>query len=65
MKINKTMKIGKLVNTYPESIGVLMDFGMGCVGCPSAQAETIEEACFVHGFKVEDLLAKLNEVAGE
>lgn len=65
MKINKDMKIGQLVNTYPESIQVLMTFGMGCVGCPSAQAETIEEACFVHGFKVEDLIAKLEETVGQ
>jgi hybrid cluster-associated redox disulfide protein len=65
MKIEKEMKIGQLVNTYPESIDVLMSFGMGCVGCPSAQAETIEEACFVHGFKVEDLLKTLNEKVGD
>lgn len=62
--IQKDMKIGQLVNQYPNSIQVLMSFGMGCVGCPSAQAETIEEACFVHGFEVEDLLNKLNEMAG-
>lgn len=65
MKINKDMKIGQLVNTYPESIQVLMTFGMGCVGCPSAQAETIEEACFVHGFKVEELIDKLEETVGK
>lgn len=65
MKIEKEMKIGQLVNKHPESIEVLMSFGMGCVGCPSAQAETIEEACFVHGFKVEDLLKALNEKVGE
>ena len=65
MKIEKEMKIGQLVNKHPESIEVLMSFGMGCVGCPSAQAETIEEACFVHGFKVEDLLSALNEKVGE
>ncbi|MBN2793896.1 MAG: DUF1858 domain-containing protein [Clostridia bacterium] len=65
MKINKDLKIGQLVNGYPESIQVLMSFGMGCVGCPSAQAETLEEACFVHGFKVDELLAALEEKVGK
>ena len=34
---------------------------MGCVGCPSAQAETIEEAAYVHGIKLEELLEALNK----
>ena len=38
-----------------------MNFGMGCLGCPSAQVETIEQACEVHGLKLEDVLAALNE----
>lgn len=61
MKITKDMLIGDLVRNYPESIGVLMDHGMGCVGCPSAQAETIENASEVHGMDVEDLLQALND----
>lgn len=61
MKISKEMTIGELVRNYPDSVEVLMGFGMGCVGCPSAQSETIEEACGVHGFKVEELLNALNE----
>jgi hybrid cluster-associated redox disulfide protein len=61
MKISKDTTIGEIVRTYPNSVKVLFGFGLGCVGCPSAQAETIEEACQVHGIKVEEMLAKLNE----
>lgn len=61
MKINKDMTIGEIVRKYPEAIETLMSFGMGCVGWPSAQAETLEEATMVHGFSVDDLLEKLNE----
>jgi len=60
MKITKDMTIGEVVRQYPESVAVLMSFGMGCVGCPSAQAETLEEAAMVHGLNLEDLMAKLN-----
>jgi len=61
MKILKEMTIGEVVRNHPECIKVLSDFGMGCVGCPSAQAETIEEACKVHGMDVEQLIKALNE----
>jgi hybrid cluster-associated redox disulfide protein len=60
MKITKDMTIGEVVRQFPDSVAVLMSFGMGCVGCPSAQAETIEEAAMVHGLNLEELMAKLN-----
>lgn len=60
MKINKDMTIGEIVRQYPETVEVLMSFGMGCVGCPSAQAETLEEAAMVHGMNIDELIEALN-----
>ncbi|MBU3091128.1 DUF1858 domain-containing protein [Clostridium sp. CM028] len=60
MKITKDMTIGEVVRQNPESVEVLMSFGMGCVGCPSAQAETLEEAAMVHGLNLEELMTALN-----
>lgn len=60
MKIEKTTKIGELLEVAPEKADILLEAGMHCLGCPSAQAETLEEACMVHGIDVEELLAKLN-----
>jgi len=60
MKITKDMTIGEVVRQKPESVQVLMSFGMGCVGCPSAQAETIAEAATVHGLNLEELMTALN-----
>ena len=59
--ITKDMTIGEIVKNYPEKIEVLASAGMGCVGCPSAQMETVEEAASVHGLDIEELLAKLNK----
>lgn len=59
--ITKEMTIGSVVRSNPGSVTVLSSFGMGCVGCPSAQAETIEEACLVHGLNVDKLINALNE----
>lgn len=61
MKITKDMTIGDVVRTYPETAEILMEYGMGCVYCPSAQGESIEQAAMVHGINVDELLAALNK----
>ncbi|MFY9176400.1 MAG: DUF1858 domain-containing protein [Caldicoprobacterales bacterium] len=61
MKIKKEMTIGELLRTYPQVIEALLEFNMGCIGCPSAQSETLEEAAMVHGINVDKLLERLNE----
>ena len=59
--ITKDMTIGEILRMKPEAAEALMGMGMGCLGCPSAQVETLEEACKVHGHDVEDILAQLNK----
>ena len=59
--ITKDMTIGEVIKINESKAEVLMSFGMGCVGCPSAQAETIEEPAYVHGIKLEELLEALNK----
>lgn len=59
--ITKEMTIGEIVRVGEDKVRTLMMFGMGCVGCPSAQAETLEEAAMVHGINVEELIKALNE----
>ena len=41
MKVTKDMTIGEILRANPKATQVLMGFGMGCVGCPSAQMETL------------------------
>lgn len=59
--ITKDMTIGQIVNSDATKAAILMEFGMGCVGCPSAQAETLEEAAQVHGIDLEKLIEALNK----
>ena len=58
--INKDTKIGDLIQEYPEKADILLSAGMHCLGCPASQAETLEEACEVHGIDVEELVKQLN-----
>ncbi len=60
MKIEKTTKIGELLESNPEKAELLLEAGMHCLGCPASQAETLEEACEVHGIDVDELVEKLN-----
>lgn len=59
--ITKDMTIGSIINNNQSAIEVLMSFGMGCVGCPSAQGETIEDAASIHGIDLDELLKALNK----
>lgn len=59
--IDKNVKIGELLEKYPEKADILLDAGMHCLGCPASQEETLEEACMVHGIDVEELVENLNK----
>lgn len=58
--ITKEMTIGEIIKANSNKADVLMKFGMGCVGCPSAQNETLEDAASIHGLNLDDLLDRLN-----
>ena len=57
---SKDTKIGELLQEAPEKVDILLSAGMHCVGCPASQAETLEEACEVHGIDVDELIKELN-----
>ena len=59
--ITKDMTIGEIVRADMSKAEILMNFGMGCVGCPSAQAETLEEAAEVHMMDCDKLVDTINE----
>ncbi|KHD15904.1 hydroxylamine reductase [Clostridium butyricum] len=59
--ITKDMIIADIISADAENTKILMEFGMHCIGCPSSQMETLEDACAVHGLNVEELIKKLNK----
>lgn len=61
-EFTKDMTIGEMLRTNPGVAPVLMSAGMHCIGCPSAQGETLEEAAMVHGMDVDELLEALNQL---
>ena len=61
MTVTKDMTIGELLKIDTDVAPILMAVGMHCLGCPSAQMESIEQAASVHGVDPEELVAKINE----
>lgn len=61
MKVNKEMTIAELIQVDEGVVPILFDAGMHCIGCPSAQGESLEMACMVHGIDADALTDKLNE----
>lgn len=59
-KVTKDMIIGDIIAIDKGVVPILMNAGMHCVGCPSAQGETLEEAGFVHGMEVDALVDEIN-----
>ncbi len=59
-EISKDMTIGEMLRANPDIAPVLMEAGMHCLGCPSAQGETLEEAALVHGLDADELMKQIS-----
>ena len=61
MKVTSDMTIGELIRMDQNIIPILMRAGMHCIGCPSAQGDSLAEAAMVHGIDGELLIAQIND----
>ena len=62
--VNKSMSIGEVLRLDRNTAPIFMAFGMHCLGCPHATAESLQDACAVHGVSADELVEKLNEYFG-
>lgn len=65
MKVTKETLIGEALNMNQGIVPILMGIGMHCIGCPSAQGESLEEACMVHGVDVDEVVQRINDFLNE
>lgn len=59
-QVTKDTMIGDLLRIDAGVAPILLNIGMHCLGCPSSQMETIEEAAMVHGINADELVAEIN-----
>ena len=60
-QVNKTTMIGELLQIDQNIAPILLNIGMHCLGCPSSQMETIEEAAMVYGIDPDALVNEIND----
>ena len=56
MEFTKNSIIGDVLDKYPETAEAFFSIGMHCLGCPSSQMESLEEAAMVHGMDADVLV---------
>ena len=64
-QISKDMIIHDIIQVDTEIIPILLEAGMHCVGCPSAQGESLEMAAMVHGLNADELETRINKFLAE
>ncbi len=64
--VTKDTLIGEALRMDIDKVApLLLEIGMHCLGCPSSQGESLEEACMVHGVNVDELVEKINKALAE
>ena len=64
-QVNKSTMIGELLQIDQNIAPILLNIGMHCLGCPSSQMESLEEAAMVHGMDADVLVQQINDFLGE
>ena len=57
----KQNTIGEILEMNREVAALFLGHGMFCISCPSAQNESLEEACMVHNIDADELLDLINK----
>ncbi len=56
--------IGELINLYPETANIMLEYGLACVGCFASSFDTIEQGALIHGMteeEIEEMIFRINE----
>ena len=60
--ITRKTTIGEVLAMDMGTAKFFLEMGMHCLGCPSSQGESVEEACMVHGIDCDGLVSQMNEI---
>ncbi len=64
-KIEKDTIIGDVLDIAPETAPLFMAIGMHCLGCPASRAESLADACAVHGMDPDRVVDAINRKIAE
>ncbi len=58
--ISRDSLLIEVLENAPQTTPFFNAIGMHCLSCVMATTETIEQACAVHGFDVDDFVEQVN-----
>jgi hybrid cluster-associated redox disulfide protein len=58
-QIDEEMTVDEVMQCWPATIRVFLDFRMSCIGCPIACFHTVGDAAREHGIEIRMFLAAL------
>ncbi|MBQ3593469.1 MAG: DUF1858 domain-containing protein [Clostridia bacterium] len=64
-EITKETIVGDILDADEGTAQFFFAIGMHCLGCPCSRAETIEDACAVHGADADALVDTINKYLAE
>ncbi len=64
-QVSKETLIGELLQIDQDIAPILFGIGMHCLGCPASRAESLEDACAVHGIPAEQVIEAINNRIAE
>jgi len=60
--ITPEMTIGEIVKRHPMAAGIMMAYGLHCIGCHVSQFESLGEGAMAHGLAEDDLKDMLHDL---
>ena len=60
MTVGKDMKIIDILRLDEGTAYIFLRHGMHCLGCPTANSESLEAACQAHAINADELVGELN-----
>jgi hybrid cluster-associated redox disulfide protein len=59
--ITRDKSITDIIEEFPKTVEVFLQYGMHCFGCMAARFENVEQGALAHGIDVDQLMNDLNK----
>lgn len=66
-KISKKTKIMELIEKYPQTIEIMLNYRLHCIGCLASRFESLEDGAKAHGLsdkEIENMVKEMNKIIG-
>lgn len=60
-KITESTKVNDMIKSHPETVKVLNNHNLDCLGCMGAEQESMRNVSWQHGVDLTTLLNDLNK----